>query len=170
MPTIIGKYDENTNDTINIYIRAKDYLKLDKEITSIIENDNIYYTNTYVTNHNSIVLINCVKLVIYLALGFIIFITVVSIIGTISASLNLRRKEFSILKSIGLSNKQFNKMIFYESLMLSLKSLLFGILLFILIVSIFIKITMIKYLSNTIINLCNWRNINSIFIFLNSNS
>lgn len=144
MPTIIGKYDENTNDTINIYIRAKDYLKLDKEITSIIESDNIYYTNTYVTNHNSIVLINCVKLVIYLALGFIIFITVVSIIGTISASLNLRRKEFAILKSIGLSNKQFNKMIFYESLMLSLKSLLFGILLFILIVSIFVKITMIN--------------------------
>ena len=144
MPTIIGKYDENTNDTINIYIRAKDYLKLDKEITSIIENDNIYYTNTYVTNHNSIVLINCVKLVIYLTLGFIIFITVVSIIGTISASLNLRRKEFAILKSIGLSNKQFNKMIFYESLMLSLKSLLFGILLFILIVSIFVKITMIN--------------------------
>lgn len=144
MPTIIGKFDENTNDTINIYIRAKDYLKLDKEITSIIESDNIYYTNTYVTNHNSIVLINCAKLVIYLALGFIIFITVVSIIGTISASLNLRRKEFAILKSIGLSNKQFNKMIFYESLMLSLKSLLFGILLFILIVSIFIKITMIN--------------------------
>ena len=144
MPTIIGKFDENTNDTINIYIRAKDYLKLDKEITSIIESDNIYYTNTYVTNHNSIVLINCVKLVIYLTLGFIIFITVVSIIGTISASLNLRRKEFAILKSIGLSNKQFNKMIFYESLMLSLKSLLFGILLFILIVSIFIKITMIN--------------------------
>ena len=43
-----------------------------------------------------------------------------------------------------MSNKQFNKMIFYESLMLSLKSLLFGILLFILIASIFIKITMIN--------------------------
>ena len=144
MPTIIGKYDENIDNTINIYIRTNDYLKLDQEITPIIESDSIYYTNTYVINHNSIVLINCVKLVIYLALGFITFITIVSIIGTISASLNLRRKEFAILKSIGLSNKQFNKMIFYESLMLSLKSLLFGILLFILIASIFIKITMIN--------------------------
>ena len=144
MPTIIGKYDGTIDNTINIYIRTNDYLKLDQEIKSIIESDNIYYTNTYVLNHNSIVLINCTKLVIYLVLGFITFITIVSIIGTISASLNLRRKEFAILKSIGLSNKQFNKMIFYESLMLSLKSLLFGILLFILIVSIFIKITMIN--------------------------
>ncbi len=144
IPTIIDKYYEDSNDSIRIYITANDYLKLDQEIKPIIESDNIYYTNTYVDNYNSVVLSNCIKLIIYLILLFITFITVVSIIGTISASLNLRRKEFAILKSIGLSNKQFNKMIFYESLMLSLKSLLFGILLFILIVSIFIKITMIN--------------------------
>ena len=144
IPTIIDKYYEDSNDSIRIYITANDYLKLDQEIKPIIESDNIYYTNTYVDNYNSVVLSNCVKLIIYLILLFITFITVISIIGTISASLNLRRKEFAILKSIGLSNKQFNKMIFYESLMLSLKSLLFGILLFILIVSIFIKIAMIN--------------------------
>ena len=144
-PVIIGKYNDNINSSINISIQAKDYLKLDQEIKALIEIDeNVDYWNTYVINHNNRVLTNCIKLIIYLSLLFITFITVVSIIGTISASLNLRRKEFAILKSIGLSNKQFNKMIFYESLMLSLKSLLFGILLFILIVSIFIKITMIN--------------------------
>ncbi len=144
-PVIIGKYNDNINSSINISIQAKDYLKLDQEINDLIEIDeNINYLNTYVTNHYNRVVTNCIKLILYLALLFITFITVVSIIGTISASLNLRRKEFAILKSIGLSNKQFNKMIFYESLMLSLKSLLFGILLFILIVSIFIKITMIN--------------------------
>ena len=144
-PVIIGKYNDNINSSINMSIQAKDYLKLDREINDLIEIDeNINYLNTYVTNHYNRVVTNCIKLILYLALLFITFITVVSIIGTISASLNLRRKEFAILKSIGLSNKQFNKMIFYESLMLSLKSLLFGILLFILIVSIFIKITMIN--------------------------
>ena len=144
-PVIIGKYNDKINSSINISIQAKDYLKLDQEIKALIEIDeNVDYWNTYVINHNNRVLTNCIKLIIYLSLLFITFITVVSIIGTISASLNLRRKEFAILKSIGLSNKQFNKMIFYESLMLSLKSLLFGILLFILIVSIFIKITMIN--------------------------
>ena len=143
--TIIDKYSSDIDGAIYIAIKAEDYLKLDQEINDLIKIDeNINYWNTYVTNHNNRVLTNCVKLIIYLALLFITFITVVSIIGTISASLNLRRKEFAILKSIGLSNKQFNKMIFYESLMLSVKSLLFGILLFILIVSIFIKITMIN--------------------------
>lgn len=144
-PVIIGKYNDNINSSINISIQAKDYLKLDQEIKALIEIDeNVDYWNTYVINHNNRVLTNCIKLIIYLSLLFITFITVVSIIGTISASLNLRRKEFAILKSIGLSNKQFNKMIFYESLMLSLKSLLFGFLIFILIVSIFLRISMIN--------------------------
>lgn len=144
-PVIIGKYNDNINSSINISIQAKDYLKLDQEIKALIEIDeNVDYWNTYVINYNNRVLTNCIKLIIYLSLLFITFITVVSIIGTISASLNLRRKEFAILKSIGLSNKQFNKMIFYESLMLSLKSLLFGFLIFILIVSIFLRISMIN--------------------------
>lgn len=143
--TIIDKYKSDIDSTIYMAIKAKDYLKLDQEINDLIEvNENISYWNTFVINYNNRVVTNCIKLIIYLALLFITFITVVSIVGTISASLNLRRKEFAILKSIGLSNKQFNKMIFYESLMLSLKSLLFGILLFMLIVSIFIKITMIN--------------------------
>ncbi len=144
-PVIIGKYNDNINSSINISIQAKDYLKLDQEIKALIEIDeNVDYWNTYVINHNNRVLTNCIKLIIYLSLLFITFITVVSIIGTISSNLNLRRKEFAILKSIGLSNKQFNKMIFYESLMLSLKSLLFGFLIFILIVSIFLRISMIN--------------------------
>ena len=131
-------------DYLDLIIISDKYLEFDKEIQPILNNyPNIFYTNTLVIMHDDIVTINCVKLVIYLALGLIVFITVVSIIGTISANLNLRRREFAVLKSLGLSNKQFNKMIFYESLMLSLKSLLFGLLIFILIATIFIRITMI---------------------------
>ena len=129
----------------HVYLISDDYLKLDQEMQELIENnERIYYLNYPAMYHEQVVLNNCVKLVIYIALGFIAFITAVSIIGTISSNLNLRRKEFAVLKSIGLSNKQFNKMIFYESLMLSLKSLLFGFLIFILIVSIFLRISMIN--------------------------
>ena len=39
----------------------------------------------------------------------------------------LRKKEFSILRSIGLSPKGFNKMINFESILFGLKSLLYGI-------------------------------------------
>lgn len=144
IPIIIDKYSGSVGGFLNIYIIAEDYLKLDQEINKILEKDeNIYYWNSFAINYSDVVKTNCIKLIIYLALLFITFITVVSIIGTISANLNLRRKEFAVLKSLGLSNKGFNKMIFYESLMLSLKSLLFGLLIFILIVVIFLRIAMI---------------------------
>ncbi len=144
IPTLILEMKDMDMDYINLYISSEDYLGFDSEIQTIINDyPNLYYTNNLVLMHNDIVTINCVKLVIYLALGLVVFITVVSIIGTISSNLNLRRREFAVLKSLGLSNKQFNKMIFYESLMLSLKSLLFGLLLFILIAAIFLRITML---------------------------
>ena len=145
IPTLILELKDLDMDIIDLYIVSEDYLDFDKEVQTIIKDyPNIYYNNNLVTMHNDIVTINCIKLVIYMALGLIVFITIVSIIGTISSNLNLRRREFAVLKSLGLSNKQFNKMIFYESLMLSLKSLLFGLLIFILIAVIFIRITMLN--------------------------
>ena len=42
-------------------------------------------------------------------------------------SINLRRKEFAILRSVGLSPKGFNKMIWFESLFFGIKSLLYGL-------------------------------------------
>ena len=144
-PIMLLEQEKQIDHITHVYLISDDYLKLDQEMQELIENnERIYYLNYPAMYHEQVVLNNCVKLVIYIALGFIAFITAVSIIGTISSNLNLRRKEFAVLKSIGLSNKQFNKMIFYESLMLSLKSLLFGFLIFILIVSIFLRISMIN--------------------------
>ena len=61
------------------------------------------------------------------------FITVISLIGitnifnTITTNMNLRSREFAMLKSIGMTNKEFNKMIRLESILYGLKSLLIGI-------------------------------------------
>ena len=60
---------------------------------------------------------------------------VISLIGitnvhnTITASMNLRKREFEVLKAIGMTNKQFNKMFSYESLIYGIKSLVIGIIL-----------------------------------------
>ena len=112
IPTLILEMKDMNMDNIDLYIASEDYLGFDKDIQKFIDNyPNLSYTNNLVLMHNDIVTINCVKLVIYMALGLIVFITVISIIGTISANLNLRRREFAVLKSLGLSNKQFNKII-----------------------------------------------------------
>ena len=58
--------------------------------------------------------------------GFITLVAltgVTSVFNTIYTSIHLRRKEFAMLRSVGLSPKGFRKMIFFESLFFGLKSL-----------------------------------------------
>ncbi len=61
------------------------------------------------------------------------FITVITLIGitnifnTITANVSLRQKEFAMLKSIGMTKKEFNNMINLETLFYSTKSLFYGI-------------------------------------------
>ena len=62
--------------------------------------------------------------------GFITLITLISvanIFNTISTSIALRKREFAMLKSIGMTPKSFNKMINYESIFYGVKALLYGL-------------------------------------------
>lgn len=63
------------------------------------------------------------------------FITVITLIGitnifnTITSNIELRQKEFAMLKSIGMTKKEFNKMVNLETIFYSTKSLIYGIIL-----------------------------------------
>lgn len=64
------------------------------------------------------------------AYGFIALITLVSvfnIFNTITTSIELRRKEFAMYKSIGMTPHGFTRMINFESLFYGLQALLFGL-------------------------------------------
>ncbi|MER2128375.1 FtsX-like permease family protein [Solibacillus sp.] len=71
-----------------------------------------------------------IRLISVLGFGFILLITLVSIaniFNTISTSILLRKREFAMLKSVGMTPKGFNKMINYESIFYGIKSLLYGL-------------------------------------------
>lgn len=62
--------------------------------------------------------------------GFVTVISLVSvtnIVNTISTNINLRKKEFAIIKSIGVTPSGFNKMIYLESFLYGALALLWGI-------------------------------------------
>ena len=64
------------------------------------------------------------------AYGFILLISLISVanvFNTIATNINLRRREFAMLKSIGMTQKGFNHMMNYECILYGLKSLLFGL-------------------------------------------
>ena len=62
--------------------------------------------------------------------GFITLMTLISvanIFNTVSTSIDLRRKEFAMLKSVGVTPKGFNRMLRFESLFYGLKALVYGL-------------------------------------------
>ena len=79
---------------------------------------------SYKQEKNSLLVI---KILLY---GFIVLVTltgVTSVFNTIYTSIHLRRKEFAILRSVGLTNKGLSKMMFFESLFFGIKSLLYAL-------------------------------------------
>jgi putative ABC transport system permease protein len=62
--------------------------------------------------------------------GFITLISLISIaniFNTISTSISLRKREFAMLRSVGMTPKGFNKMINYESIFYGVKALGYGL-------------------------------------------
>lgn len=62
--------------------------------------------------------------------GFIVLISLISvanIFNTISTSVSLRRREFAMLRSVGMTPKGFNKMVYYESIFYGIKALAYGV-------------------------------------------
>ena len=62
--------------------------------------------------------------------GFIILISLISVanvFNTISSNVLLRRQEFAMLKSVGMTQRGFQRMMSYECMLYGLKSLLWGI-------------------------------------------
>lgn len=90
-----------------------------------IENLDVFNINEQKEMMNAVVLIIAI-----FAYGFIIVISLIGItnvFNTINTNMRLRSKEFAMLKSIGMTKKEFNRMIRLESLFYGLKSLLIGV-------------------------------------------
>lgn len=69
---------------------------------------------------------NIIELLLYGFLILIVGISVTNIFSTIAINIILRSKEFAILESTGMTNKQIKKMIRAENTIASLKGIIFG--------------------------------------------
>ena len=118
--------------TIALYSNSKDAYKLDEEIKQYKQENNITDNTIQTFNmeesaraENAIVLV--ISIFLYGFIGVITLIGITNIFNTITTNMNLRKKEFAMLKSIGMTKKEFNRMIRLESIFYGLKSLIIGI-------------------------------------------
>lgn len=73
---------------------------------------------------------NLVNIMEVFAYGFIVLISLIAaanVFNTISTNISLRRREFAMLRSVGMENKGFNRMMNYECLLYGAKALLYGL-------------------------------------------
>lgn len=114
-------------DNITVFFDSDNPNKLQDDIDEIL---NGYTYNVNNSAENAKMMEKLFTLVGIFLYGFIIVITLIgvtNIFNTITTNMELRKPEFAMLKSIGMTTKEFNRMIRLETIFMGIKSLLFSI-------------------------------------------
>ncbi|MCM3602965.1 FtsX-like permease family protein [Robertmurraya korlensis] len=109
-----------------LFLKSSDPMKTQQEIEEM-KKPNLSIFNVYQSRQREEQMLMLLSVFTY---GFIVLITAISIaniFNTISTGISLRKREFAMLKSVGMTEKGFNKMISYESIFYGLKALLYGL-------------------------------------------
>lgn len=114
-------------DYIQFNILSDNTNNIDKLTKELDKYSNVNYTNIKEAMKQANNMILVVKILMYGFISLVTLIGITSVFNTISTSMALRKREFAVLRSIGLTNRGFNKILFFESLFFGMKSLLFAI-------------------------------------------
>ncbi len=112
---------------IYIFYKSNNANKLQDDIDEVLKNESYNLNNL---EENVKMMNDLFTLVGIFLYGFIIVISLIgitNIFNTITTNMELRRQDFAMLKSIGMTSKEFNRMIRLETFFMGMKSLLFGI-------------------------------------------
>lgn len=112
-----------------MYFSAKDPIKSGDDIKEILSDEgmpiNIFNIAEELQSTR-----NIITIITVFSYGFVILIsliTIANVFNTISTNVNLRRREFAMLKSVGMTNRSFNIMLNFECIFYGLKALLYGL-------------------------------------------
>lgn len=84
----------------------------------------INYHEILKQNRNMLFIVNLFTLVFS---GMIALIAVANVFNTISTNIKLRRRELAMIRSVGMSDRDFNKMMGYECIFYGMRTLLFSL-------------------------------------------
>ena len=122
---LFDKYADSNR--LVVYYDSSNPDKLQDSLDEQLQDINYYVNNVA---ENALIMRKLFTLIGIFLYGFIIVISLIgitNIFNTITTNMELRRQEFAMLKSVGMTKKEFNRMIRLESIFMGVKSLLFGI-------------------------------------------
>ncbi len=112
--------------TASLYLNSSNPVGVHDNLEDLIDNG-MYIQNLEANRQDAEQIILLLSVFIYGFIALISAISIANIFNTISTSVSLRKREFAMLKSVGMTPKGFNRMINYESIFYGIKSLAYGL-------------------------------------------
>ncbi|MGA9288512.1 MAG: FtsX-like permease family protein [Anaerobacillus sp.] len=125
MNQMIDKSVEEQVQT-SVYLNSSDPMATQEAIEDGKRSD-LYVYNVFQSRQRDQQLIMFMSVFTYGFITLISLISIANIFNTISTSISLRKREFAMLKSVGMTPKGFNKMMNYESIFYGMKAILYGL-------------------------------------------
>ncbi len=120
----------NRFDFTNFYLTSDKHAASYENLDAVLKANDVYRYSFYDSSAPIEKTNNILTIIKVFSYGFIILISLIvaaNVFNTISTNINLRRREFAMLKSVGMSQKDFDKMMNYECILYGSKALIFGL-------------------------------------------
>jgi len=125
MKQIMNEKTEIVVET-SLYMNTSDSMATQEAIEEITDS-NVSIYNVSQNRQRTKQLILLMSVFTYGFIALISLISIANIFNTISTSISLRKREFAMLRSVGMTSKGFNKMINYESIFYGFNALMYGL-------------------------------------------
>lgn len=114
----------------HFYLTTDDHRASYDNLRKVLSENGLYIGSMFDHAESTEMERNIVNIIQVFSYGFIVLISMIAaanVFNTISTNINLRRREFAMLKSVGMTKGGFNKMMNFECLLYGSRALLFGL-------------------------------------------
>lgn len=115
-------YEINCGDPTSLYKKVNEDQRL-----GLLPNNSYIDSQAAIEQSNRSMIV-ILSVFVYGFITLMSMVSVTNIFNTINTGMNSRRREFAMLKSVGMSPKSFKKMIFMESVFYGIKALTIGLI------------------------------------------
>lgn len=110
-----------------VTIQSDNANQLEKDLTELKE-ESMRVTNYEASARQERAMSLVIKIFLYGFITVISLIGVTNIFNTITSNMELRQKEFAMLKSVGMTKREFNRMVNLETIFYGTKSWIYGVI------------------------------------------
>lgn len=117
----------NVSEPVQVYIRCEDAGKMEQYIRAELALEHYTLTNYGAAYQSERAMALVIAIFLYGFITVVALIGITNIFNTITTNMELRAPEFAMLQAVGMTGKEFRRMIWLEGLFYGGKALLIGI-------------------------------------------